>query len=84
MISRPRWGQYLDLHQFMKYLGIETFMGEFDGFAGYNAMNNFYLYRFRADGRSQLIPWDKDAALQGVDVPVTARMEDNVLVRRAC
>jgi len=76
-------GQYLDLHQFMEYLGIETFMGEFDGFVGYNAMNNFYLYRFRADGRSQLIPWDKDAAMQGVDVPVTARMEDNVLVRRA-
>jgi spore coat protein H len=76
-------GQYLDLHQFMQYLGVETFMGEFDGFVGSNAMNNFYLYRFRADGRSQLIPWDKDAALQGVDVPVTARMETNVLVRRA-
>ena len=76
-------GQYLDLRQFMQYLGIETFMGEFDGFVGFNAMNNFYLYRFRADGRSQLIPWDKDAALQGVDVPVTSRMEDNVLVRRA-
>jgi spore coat protein CotH len=38
-------GQYLDLHQFMEYLGIETCMGEFDGFVGYNAMNNFYLYR---------------------------------------
>jgi|KBSSwiStaDraftv2_1062776.scaffolds.fasta_scaffold69176_2 spore coat protein CotH len=76
-------GQYLDLPQFMKYLAIETFMGEFDGFVGYNAMNNFYLYRFRADGRSQLIPWDKDAALQGVAVPVTARMDANVLVHRA-
>jgi spore coat protein CotH len=75
-------GQYLDLHQFMKYLAIETFMGEFDGLVGLNAMNNFYLYRFQQDGRSQLIPWDKDAALQGVDVPVTARMDANVLVRR--
>ncbi len=76
-------GQYLDLQQFMKYLAIETFMGEFDGFAGENAVNNFYLYRFQQNGRSQLIPWDKDAALQGVDVPVTARMDANVLVHRA-
>ena len=76
-------GQYLDLQQFMKYLAIETFMGEFDGFVGENAVNNFYLYRFQQNGRSQLIPWDKDAALQGVDVPVTARMDANVLVHRA-
>jgi spore coat protein CotH len=76
-------GQYLDLAQFMKYLAIETFMGEFDGFVGYNAVNNFYLYRLRQDGRSLLIPWDKDAALQGVDLPVTSRMDANVLVRRA-
>jgi len=76
-------GQYLDLHEFMQYLAIETFMGEFDGLVGLNAVNNFYLYRFRSDNRSQLIPWDKDAALQGVDIPVTARMDANVLVRRA-
>jgi CotH protein len=76
-------GQYLDLQQFMKYLAIETFMGEFDGFVGFNAVNNFYLYRFQRDGRSQLIPWDKDAALQGVNVPVTSRMDANILVRRA-
>jgi spore coat protein CotH len=76
-------GQYLDLQQFMKYLAIETFMGEADGFLGFAAMNNFYLYRFQQDGRSQLIPWDKDAALQGVDTPVTFRMDTNVLVRRA-
>lgn len=76
-------GQYLDLQQFMKYLAIETFMGDFDGFVGFNAVNNFYLYRFAQTGRSLLIPWDKDAALQGVDLPVTSRMDANVLVHRA-
>jgi spore coat protein CotH len=76
-------GQYLDLQQFMKYLAIETFMGDFDGFVGVNAVNNFYLYRFAQNGLSQLIPWDKDAALQGVDLPVTSRMDANVLVHRA-
>jgi spore coat protein CotH len=76
-------GQYLDLQQFMKYLAIETFMGDFDGFVGVNAVNNFYLYRLAQNGRSQLIPWDKDAALQGVDLPVTSRMDANVLVHRA-
>src|SRR5439155_18739552 len=39
--------------------------------------------RFRQDGRSQLIPWDKDAALQGAGTPVTVRMDTNILVRRA-
>jgi hypothetical protein len=76
-------GKYLDLRLFMKYLAVESFMVEWDGFVGEWAANNFYLYRFRHGGRSQLIPWDKDHAFEFVDTPITYRFESNVLVRRA-
>jgi hypothetical protein len=76
-------GQYLDLNQFMKYLAVEQFTAEWDGFAGNWATNNFYLYRFRSNGIIQFIPWDKDHAFTYVDVPVTFRLDQNVLTRRA-
>jgi spore coat protein CotH len=76
-------GRFLDLGLFMKHMAVESFMVEWDGITGFAGMNNFDLYRFRSDGRSQFIPKDKDAALAFVDVPVTYRFDTNVLVQRA-
>lgn len=75
-------GKYLDLNLFMKYMAVESFVVENDGFVGFVGMNNFYLYRFR-NGLSQLLPKDKDASLAFLDAPVTFRFDTNVLVRRA-
>jgi spore coat protein H len=76
-------GKYLDLDEFMKYLAVEQFTTEWDGFAGNWATNNFYLYRFRSNGISQIIPWDKDHAFTFLDVPIMFRLDQNVLTRRA-
>lgn len=76
-------GQYLDLNEFMKYLAVEQFTAEWDGFAGNWATNNFYLYRFRSNNIIQILPWDKDHAFTYVDVPTDFRLNENVLTRRA-
>jgi hypothetical protein len=76
-------GAYLDLTEVMKYLAVETFTTEWDGLAGNWSTNNFYLYRFKEGGVSQLIPWDKDHAFTFLDVPIMYRLGDNVLTRRA-
>jgi hypothetical protein len=76
-------GKYIDLPLLMRYLAVETFMVEWDGLVGFAAMNNFYLYRSRQNGRSQFIPKDKDASLAFVDIPVRYRLDTNVLIQRA-
>jgi spore coat protein CotH len=75
--------KFMDLGLFLKHMAVESFMVEWDGFVGFAGLNNFYLYRFRQNGRSQLIPKDKDASLAFLDVPVTYRFDTNVLVQRA-
>jgi CotH protein len=84
-------GAFLDLPLFMKYLAVELFTVEWDGFTGNWGTNNFYLYRFRQTKRSQLIPWDRDHAfawdgthaLDFIQAPIMLRLETNVLARRA-
>ncbi len=76
-------GAYLDLTEVMKYLAVESFTVEWDGLAGNWAANNFYLYRFKEGGVSQLIPWDRDNAFTFMDVPIMFRLDLNVLTRRA-
>jgi hypothetical protein len=76
-------GEYLDLPLFMKYLAVESFLVEWDGFTGNWGANNFYLYRFRDSKRSQLIPWDRDHTFTFMDTAVTFRLDTNVLARRA-
>jgi CotH kinase protein len=76
-------GKFMDLGLLMKHMAVESFMVEWDGLVGFVGANNFYMYRFRQNGRSQFIPKDKDASLAFLDVPVTYRFDTNVLVRRA-
>jgi len=83
--------KYLDLPELMKYLAVELFTVEWDGLAGNWAANNFYLYRFRQTGRSQLIPKDRDHAFiwdgvdaaDFIDAPIMLRLDTSVLARRA-
>ncbi len=75
-------GRFMDLGLFMKHMAVESFMVEWDGIVGFAGVNNFYLYRFHQNGRSQVIPKDKDASLAFKDVPVTFRFDTNVLVQR--
>jgi spore coat protein CotH len=73
----------VEMPQLMRYLAVETCMVEWDGLVGFVAMNNFHLYRSRQTGRAQFIPKDKDASLAFMDIPITFRLDTNVLTRRA-
>lgn len=83
-------GKYLDTTLFMKYLAVEQFVVEWDGFAGNWETNNFYLYRSVA-GRSELIPkdrdhsfnWDGTNADDFINASIMLRLDTNVLTRRA-
>jgi len=57
--------EYLDVRGFMRYIAVETFLGETDGFLGDWGMNNFYLYRPPQNNRFTILPWDKSQALFG-------------------
>jgi len=70
---------YLDLRKIMTYLAVQNFLSQTDGLLGDFGMNNFYLYRFNATYRSQLIPWDQDQSFQSPDVPPWQNMGANVL-----
>jgi len=72
----------LDLAETMRYLAVEDFMAEFDGFVGNWTMNNFYLYRFRS-GISWLLPWDKSMTFSSVTHPVDYNLGTNMLSVRA-
>ncbi len=70
----------LDLDAFIRLVAADVVLAEWDGFLGYDGMNNVYLYRQGAV--SQLLPWDKDHAFHAVDYPVLAGAAENVLMRR--
>ena len=74
--------QYLDLPMLLRYLAVQAYTAEWDGFAGYAGMNNFYLYRFEQSMRSQFIPWDADTAFHDVGYPVLQGFDENLLLKR--
>jgi spore coat protein CotH len=82
-VWRERVEQYIRLPQLIRYVAIETFLTEDDGFAGAYGMNNFYLYRPGGSTVHRLIPWDKDNTFFDVNRSIFARTDENVLVRRA-
>lgn len=70
---------YLNLRGLMTYLAVQNFLSQKDGLLGDFGMNNFYLYRFAATNRSQVIPWDQDLAFESPDSPPWQNMSANVL-----
>jgi hypothetical protein len=76
-------GQHLDITQFLRYLAVESYLGEWDGLAGGFGINNFYLYRAPDSGQFHVIPWDKDNTFHNKTYPMWSEgMEKNVLTRQ--
>jgi len=82
-VWRERVEAYLDLHQFVTHVAIESFTAEWDGLAGYAGMNNFYLYRHANTSRHRFLPWDKDYSFLQIDSSAFLRVEENVIFRQA-
>ena len=76
-------GRLIDLSGFVKYLAVDNFLADFDGFLGFWGPNNFYVYR--QQGRTDLVwfPWDKDLAFWAADYDIFQNVERNVLAKRA-
>jgi hypothetical protein len=70
----------LDLTALIRLLAADVVLAEWDGFLGYDGMNNLYL--LRRGTQALLLPWDKDHAFQSADYPVLAGAPENVLMRR--
>jgi len=76
-------GPLLDLRAFIRYVGVQNFVAEHDGFLGYAGVNNFYFYRLEDRQTHVFISWDEDNAFAGADFDLTLRHDENVLMRRA-
>jgi len=74
-------GRFLDVEWLLKYLAIESYIGEWDGFLGSEGMNNFYLFR-APGGLYRWIPWDKDVTMTYYDLPLDYNKDQNVLAKR--
>src|SRR5918993_5545717 len=72
----------LDLAAFVRYIAVQNFVAQNDGFNGYDGMNNFYIYRLENSTSHVLIAWDEDNAFLQPDFGITTRTEENVLSRR--
>ena len=72
----------LDLRQLTRYVAIQTYLGENDGFLGYDGMNNFYLYRKEKSDQHMFIAWDEDNAFAFPDFGLETRHGENVLFRK--
>lgn len=75
-------GPYLDLAGVTRFLAVQNFVGEIDGFAGKWGMNNFYLYRLQHQPQHRVIAWDDDLAFLDTEYSVTSYQDANVLVRK--
>ena len=74
-------GASLDLAAFVRYLAVQNFVAQNDGFNGYDGMNNFYFYRLENSARHVFIAWDEDNAFLSPDFNITTRLDDNILTR---
>lgn len=74
-------GPKLDLSAFVRYVAMQNFIAQNDGFNGYDGMNNFYFYRLENSDRHVFIAWDEDNAFLGADFGITTRLGDNILTR---
>ena len=75
-------GAVLDLPAFVRYVAVQNFVAQNDGFNGYDGMNNFYFYRLEDSTRHVFIGWDEDNAFLTPDFGITTRLGENVLTRR--
>ncbi len=74
-------GALLDLPAFVRYIAVQNFVAQNDGFNGYDGMNNFYFYRLEDSTTHVFIAWDEDNAFLAPDFQITTRLSDNLLTR---
>ena len=72
----------IDLRAFTRYIAVETFLSEWDGYFGNWATNNFYLYRPAGSTQHQVLVWDRSESFNSVDSSIFVRKDENALVRR--
>jgi spore coat protein CotH len=72
----------LDLPAFVRYISAQNFVADYDGFNGYDGMNNFYMYRKEESSQHVLIAWDEDNAFLQADYPILMRIDENVLTNK--
>ena len=75
-------GPYLDLRGLTRFLAVQNFIGEMDGFAGKWGMNNFYLYRLQHQAQHRIIAWDDDLTFLDPAYDLMSFQEPNVLVKK--
>ena len=75
-------GPLLDLPGLIRYLAVQNFLGENDGFVGQWGMNNFYLYRPENKRQHVLIAWDDDLSFTAPTYDVFSYHDSNVLMRK--
>jgi len=72
----------LDLPAFVRYISAQNFVADFDGFNGYDGMNNFFIYRKEKSPQHVMIAWDEDNAFLQPDYPILMRIDENVLTNK--
>lgn len=75
-------GPYLDLTGLVRYLAVQNFLGENDGFLGEWGANNFYLYRREDKPQHVIIAWDDDLTFWGPTYDLLSFHDSNVLMRK--
>lgn len=76
-------GALMPLDALAAHVAVDQLVTNNDGLVGAWAVNNVYLYRSGQSGRWTFLPWDLDVSMLWTDLPLTARLDENVLVRRA-
>ena len=82
-VWRAEVEQRLDLGQLVRYVALEGYLGDNDGFLGYAGLNNHYWYRPSDSGRHKVIGWDKDRSFDFIDASMFRGVDENELMRRA-
>jgi spore coat protein H len=75
-------GPHLDLRGLTRFLAVQNFLSEIDGFAGKWGMNNFYLYRLQHHSQHRIIAWDDDLSFLDPAYDLMSYQEPNVLVNK--
>ncbi len=78
----PTVSDRLDLTEFTRYLAVQSFLAENDGWVGFWGINNFYFYRLEGQVKHVFIAWDASEAFLAPNVPVDLRIDTNVLARK--
>jgi spore coat protein CotH len=74
--------QRVDLIQLIRYVGVENYLGENDGWTGFDGMNNFYVYRPANSIRNVVLTWDKDQSFIFRDQTIFRGFDENEVLKR--